>query len=54
MDPHVESLVVRGRDVPQSEDNKKAVGLADIVVLLLPMTSSLLLMPCSLGAAFST
>ena len=54
MDPHVESLVVRGRDVSRSEDNKKTVGLADIVVLLLPMTSCLLLMPCSLRAAFST
>ena len=36
MDPHVESLVVRGRDVPRIEDLKEAVGLADIVVLLQP------------------
>ena len=35
-DPHVESFVVRGRDVPRIEDLKKAVGLADIVVLLQP------------------
>ena len=36
VDPHVESLVVRGRDVPQIEDLNEAVGLVDIVVLLQP------------------
>lgn len=36
VDPHVESLVVRGRDVPRIEDLNEAVGLVDIVVLLQP------------------